>query len=68
MQTNVFEKRNKHLGFLKTLYDYHLNECNFTDRYFREKELKFADVVEDPTHLDRALIYYMITRSKEERE
>lgn len=54
----------KHLSFLKTLFEYHMNDCNYTDRYFRENRIEFSDVVKDPKHLDRALLYYMETRSK----
>lgn len=52
-----------HLDFLKVLYDYHMSSCNYTDRYFKEKGLNFADVAIDPCHLDKALVYYMKTRS-----
>lgn len=53
-----------HLDFLKVLFDYHMSSCNYTDRYFKENNLKFADVAIDPAHLDKALVYYMKTRSR----
>jgi tRNA A-37 threonylcarbamoyl transferase component Bud32 len=52
------------LDFLKVLFDYHMSDCNYTNRYFQEQNIKFADVAIDPTHLDKALLYYMKTRSR----
>ena len=46
--------------FLEELYNYHSAAPNNTRHYFQDLDISLEDVLDDPRHLDYALLYYLI--------
>lgn len=45
--------------FLETMFNYHIDPVNNTRYYFRDRHVNLDDLIDDPRHLDWALLYYM---------
>ena len=45
-------------NFLQTMLDYQADPVNHSHYYFKDKQIELADLVRDPRHLDRSLLYY----------